>query len=134
MEKLWAGHKQATAIVLGEKQFIDKSEYPLRIGTSGNIPDVRFKGYKLIDQYPEFHYTINGVDVYELIQETKDGTVLTRNFRIPNATQNVWFYASSNQTVHASTAGKWSNGMLKLSPEEAKSFKIIMTKKDVINR
>lgn len=130
MDKLWAGHKQATAIVLGEKQFIDQSEYPLRIGKSGNIPDVELKGYKLFNRYPEFHYTINGIDVYELIKDKKDGSGLIRSFRIPDARQNVWFDASSNQgTIHSSTAGSWSKGMLKLTPQEAKSFQIIMIKK-----
>lgn len=128
MEKLWAGHKQATAIVLGNKIWVEES-YPLRVGAKGNIPDVKFKGYKLIDGYPEFHYTINGVEVYEFIKEAKDGKELIRSFRIPDATQTVWFNASANHTIHASTTGKWSNGILELSPDEAKSFKIIMTKK-----
>lgn len=128
MDKLWAGHKQATAIVLGKKIW-DESDYPLRVGTQGNIPDVKFKGYKLVDRYPEFHYTINGVDVYELIKESKDGSELTRSFRIPNTSQKVWFYASADQTIHSSNKGNWSKGFLELSPEEARSFKIIMTKK-----
>src|SRR5690606_11008715 len=107
MDKLWAGHKQATAKVLGKVLFADKTEYPLRIGEPGNIPDVKFRGYQLIDGYPEFHYSINGVNVHELIKEKPDGSGLVRTFRIPDASQNVWFFRGDAQSTCESSAGKW---------------------------
>lgn len=129
IDKLWAGHKQATAKVLGDILFADETEYPLRIGESGNIPDVKFRGYQLIDGYPEFHYSINGVNVHELIKEKPDGSGLVRIFRIPDATQNVWFFRGNTlKSTYESSVGKWVDNVLKLTPNEAKNFTITLTK------
>lgn len=131
MKELWAGHRQAVAKNLGTVFFRDKTEYPLRTGSVGNIPEVQFKGYRLIARYPEFHYLMNGTDVYELIKQKPDGTGLERTFRIPEANQSVWFVSSLEDGVkYTSSAGKWSEGRLELTPAEAKHFTIIMTKKE----
>lgn len=131
MKELWAGHRQAVAKNLGTVFYRDKTEYPLRLGTVGNIPEVKFKGYRLIDRYPEFHYLMNGTSVYELIKQKPDGTGLVRIFRIPEAKQPVWFVFSAEDGVnYSSSAGKWSAGRLELTPAEAKKFTITMTKKE----
>lgn len=130
MKELWAGHRQAVARNLGEVFYRDKTEYPFRIGSPGNIPVVQFKGYKLIDRYPEFHYLINGVDVYELIKEKSDGSGLLRTFRIPKANQTVWFVFSPEDGVkYEFSEGKLSNGRLELSPVAARQFTVKMTRK-----
>lgn len=130
MKELWAGHRQAVAKNLGEVFYRDKTEYPFRIGSPGNIPVVQFKGYKLINRYPEFHYLINGVDVYELIKENSDGSGLLRTFRIPKANQTVWFVFSPEDGVtYEFSAGKLANGRLELSPAAARQFTVKMTKK-----
>jgi azurin len=130
MKELWAGHRQAVAKNLGTVFYRDKTEYPLRIGSPGNIPEVQFKGYKLINRYPEFHYLINGIDVYELIRQKTDGTGLLRTFRIPKANQLVWFVFSPDDGVDYSfSGGKLTGERLKLSPLEARQVTVIMTKK-----
>lgn len=130
MKELWAGHRQAVARNLGEVFYRDKTEYPFRMGSPGNIPVVQFKGYKLIDRYPEFHYLINGVDVYELIKENSDGSGLLRTFRIPKANQTVWFVFSPEDGVaYDFSKGKLSNGRLELSPAAARQFTVRMTRK-----
>lgn len=130
MKELWAGHRQAVARNLGQIFYRDKTEYPLRTGSPGNIPEVQFKGYKLINRYPEFHYLINGIDVYELIKEKTDGSGLLRTFRIPKANQSVWFVFSPDDGIdYAFSGGKLSDGKLELSPAAARQFTISMTKK-----
>ncbi|WP_276361294.1 plastocyanin/azurin family copper-binding protein [Daejeonella sp. H1SJ63] len=129
MKELWAGHRQAVARNLGQIFYRDKTEYPLRTGSPGNIPEVQFKGYKLINRYPEFHYLINGIDVYELIKEKTDGSGLLRTFRIPKANQSVWFVFSPDDGIdYAFSGGKLSDGKLELSPAGARQFTISMTK------
>jgi len=131
MKELWAGHRQAIAKNLGTVFYRDKTEYPLRIGTVGNIPEVKFKGYRLIERYPEFHYLLNGTSVYELTKQKPDGTGLVRVFRITEAKQPVWFVFGPDDGIHYSaSAGKWSAGRLELTPAEAKNFTITMTKKE----
>lgn len=126
---IWKGHHDAYGVIMGTVFFRDKTDYPLQVDKPGNIPVVAFKGYQLIERYPEFHYTINGIAVYELIRPKEDGTGLTRSFRIPETDRTIWFIADPADGVsYESSAGKWINGKLSILPEEARRFTITMTK------
>ena len=88
-----------------------------------------FKGYRLIEDYPEFHYSIEGIEVFELIHPKKDGLGLLRTFSVLGANQTVWFVADpSDGAVYESSAGVWEDGRLRLSPAEATTFTITMTR------
>lgn len=126
---LWKGHKDANAKIIGSIFYRDKTTYPLRIGNLGRIPIVEFKGYRLINRYPEFHYTVDGADVFELILPKKDGNGLIRTFRVPNAKNTVWFYpnADNESAEFEFSAGKLDQGILKLTAQEAINFSVTMT-------
>lgn len=126
---IWKGHIDANAKILGSIFFRESSEYPIVIGKAEDIPTAEFKGYRFIDKYPEFHYQLNGIDVYELIKPKEDGKGVVRNFRIPKAGNTVWFTSKSlnGSQEFTSSAGKWVDGKLKLSAEEARQFSITMT-------
>ncbi|MGV3502766.1 MAG: plastocyanin/azurin family copper-binding protein [Adhaeribacter sp.] len=125
----WKGHADATARVLGTIFFRDNTAYPLRPGKAEAIPTVAYKGYRLVNRYPEFHYTLNGTDVYELIQPKADGNGLVRTFRIPGSRQTWWFdtFANDEAVKYQASAGKWEKGKLRLSAKEARSFTLTMT-------
>ncbi|OJY81685.1 MAG: hypothetical protein BGP14_02590 [Sphingobacteriales bacterium 44-15] len=126
---IWKGHHDAYGVILGTVFFYDKTDYPLQVDKPGNIPVVAFKGYQLLKRYPEFHYTINGIDVYELIKPKEDGMGLIRTFRIPKTDRTIWFVADPGDGVsYQSSGGKWINGKLKILPGEAGRFTITMTK------
>ncbi len=125
---IWKGHYDSYAEILGTIFYRDKTEYPLHVDKLGNIPTVKFKGYRLIDRYPEFHYTINGVDVFELLRSKEDGTGLIRAFRMPNNKRLICFVTSEDDGVHyEASEGTWANGVLTLLPAETREFKITMT-------
>lgn len=126
---LWKGHSDASAKILGDVFFRDNLDYPLRLGNNATVPRIKFKGYRLVDKYPEFHYTINGLDVYELIHSKEDGNGLVRQFRIPDASEPVWFYTNLQEdaTGYEFSTGKWEDGRLELTPGEAKQFTVTMT-------
>ena len=125
---LWKGKPNSVAKVLGTIFYRNKGIRNLRIGAGESIPT--FKGYRLKDRYPEFHYTIDGVDVYELIKAEEGGNGLLRTFRIPSARENVMFYFDTADGVsYRSSAGKMKNNTIMLSPEEAKEFSIVITKR-----
>ena len=129
MSDLWKGHFNASAQVLGDIFFRDQTEYPIRLGENATVPTViKYKGYRLVNHYPEFHYTLDGMEVYELIRENADGNGLIRSFRIPQAEQTVWLFTNRGQDAieYGSSAGKWKDGKLELSPTEAKEFTITM--------
>jgi len=128
MSDLWKGHFDASARVEGDIFFRDNTDYPLRLGEEAAVPEVEYLGYRLVDRYPEFHYTVNGLEVHELIRESGDGNGLVREFRIPDAGQTVWFVTNRQDDAisYSSSAGTWEGGRLKLSPGEAKDFTVTM--------
>ena len=127
---VWKGqHKNAVAKILGTVFFREMTSHPLRIGSPEEIPLAAYKGYQLINRYPEFHYTLNGIDVYELIQSKEDGTGLIRTFRIPGANKTVWLYVHPEEGMeYESRVGKWEKNRLMLSSGQAQEFTIVMTK------
>lgn len=127
--ELWKGHRNANAKIIGSIFYRENMTYPLRIGNLEKTPIVEFKGYRLINRYPEFHYTIDGIDVFELILPKKDGNGLIRTFKISNANKAVWFHpnAENESAEYEFSAGKLEQGVLKLTAQEAMEFTVIMT-------
>src|SRR5258706_10059310 len=128
---IWKGqHKNAVAKIIGTIFFREMTTHPLRMGRPEEIPVAAYKGYRLINRYPEFHYSLNGIDVYELIQSKEDGQGLVRTFRIPGADKTVWLYVHPEDGVkYESRLGKWEKNRLMLSAGEARELTIVMTKK-----
>lgn len=119
------------AKIVGTIFYRDKTTYPLKFYIERN-PVVDFKGYRLIERYPEFHYTIDGVDVYELIKPKEDGNGLIRSFKVPAATQPLYFvFDNSDGVDYSSTKGKMDSNQITLTANDAREFVIVMTKKDV---
>ena len=128
---LWKGKPNSVAKVLGTIFFRNKTSRPLRIGSRNEDPLISYRGYRLIDRYPEFHYTIDGVDVFEIIHPKEDGNGLVRTFRIPESAQKIFFFTHPKDGVQYETSsGHWEKDVLILSPEEGRKFTIIMTKKE----
>jgi azurin len=129
MSPLWKGHFDASAKILGDIFYRDNTDYPIRLGENATIPAVEYKGYRLVDRYPEFHYTLNGLDVYELIRPKADSFGLIRVFRIPKADRVVWFFFNRQDDAieYEFSAGHFKDKKLKFSPIEAKEFTITMT-------
>ena len=126
---LWKGKPNSVAKVGGKIFYRNNTLRNIRIGNR-EASELKFKGYQLIDRYPEFHYTIDGLDVYELIKPDDNGAALIRTFRIPSASENVWFYINQGDGVsYESSAGKVNNKSVVLTAEQARDFSIVMTKK-----
>ncbi len=130
--EIWKGHFQAYAKIAGTIFYRSKARFPLHPDRPGNIPTVQFKGYSLIDRYPEFHYTINGIDVYELLKENEDGSGLSRTFRIPKSDRIIWFVGTADDGVgYTSSAGEPVDGTLEFPAGENIRFTITMTRKEL---
>jgi len=78
-----------TADILGDV-FYRVEDFPFRVGDLRHIPQRRFRGYRLIDGFPEFHYELDGVDVYERIAPTETRSGIVRTFRIADVNQSMW--------------------------------------------
>ncbi len=105
-------------------------DFPITIGGKQNgLP--KYKGYRLIKDYPEFWYQSNGCDIYEKLLVTEDKKGIERQFRIESKGQSVQFQLTPQSTAKISAnKGQLMNGLLKLSSEEAKSFSIIIKEVD----
>lgn len=77
-----------TATLVGKIIWHTK-EYPILIGVDKRVPQRRFKGYRLIAGIPEFHYLIDGIDVYERLSPAADGIV--REVTISKVDQPMFF-------------------------------------------
>ncbi len=129
--ELWKGKGDVSAKVVGTLFFRDKTQFPLTLSAKDDVPVIDFKGYKLINRYPEFHYTLNGLDVFELILPKPDGTGLVRKFRIPDVKSTVWFNTNPADGIsYDASGGKWEKNKLKLSPKQAMKFSITMSRKE----
>lgn len=118
----WKGHKNTESRILGAIFYNEPKNNALRFGEKDRFPStIEFQGYLLKERNPEFHYRLDGVDVYEYFQVSGDGQVLIRNFRLPDVSESVWLKVPGQITT---TAGQLSGGYLKLSPEEAVQFSI----------
>ncbi len=125
---LWKGHKDATSTIIGTIFYRDKVAYPLRI--NNKKPKVDYKGYRLIDRFPEFHYTVDGLDVYELIKPLASGKGFLRSFKIPKINNSLSFlFDESDGISYQSDVGDLMNGEIIFPSHKAKSFSIIMTEK-----
>ena len=85
-----------TAKIVGEI-FFREGPGPIRIGQRERIPQRRFRGYKLVEGYPEFHYLVDGVDVYERIVPEESG--IRRMFRVGEVSAPMWFVPARAEGV-----------------------------------
>lgn len=122
----WSIKGDATAKVLGTIFYRDNEEHPLWIGIGS--PEIQYLGYRIKEGgYPEFHYTVNDVEVYELIVPSTDGKRLARQFTLPHVEADVVFtYTSQSSAIVTSDQGKWQGKSLLLNLDEAQKFTIFI--------
>ena len=85
-----------TAEIVG-KIFFREGLYPIRVGDRDRVPQTRFRGYRLVDSIPEFHYQVDGISVYERIEPADSG--LVRRFRIVDVRQPMWFVPAESEGI-----------------------------------
>ncbi len=86
----WLTKQGEPARIFGEIFYREKMWQPLRLGAPNREPNFHFRGYTLRDGLPEFHYQIDGREVYETLSAGSDGTTLRRRFRVGPGTGPLW--------------------------------------------
>jgi len=121
----WDGKGQRLTKVVGDIYFRDTSGFPWRIGNAATPP--QFKGYRLINRYPEFRYIINGVEVRELIKPLPTGRGLVRTFTLSPTKQTVTFVSAAQPGIRVkSSVGHLQNGEIRL-PAGTRQFSITVS-------
>ncbi len=125
----WTIKGEMHAKILGTVFYQDETTLPFQIGQSDEIPRVKFKGYRLVDGYPDFHYQVNEMEVFEMILPQEDGLGLIRRFRITGAEQSIRFvHKPSDGVTCQSDKGYWQDDTLTLNAQEAAGFWIMVSK------
>jgi len=114
LRKVEEGTKRSSvATILGEV-FYRSDNFPLRVGTFDGVPGCDYRGYRIVDGYPEFHYRLDGVDIHERIEGAPDGNSFARRFRLPDVRRPMWFVVEEPAGVDVTSTlgtirdGRWN--------------------------
>ena len=107
----------------------EADDFPIAIG-DGKQPRPRYRGYRLIDGYPEFWVSLGDADIYERI--VADGAGIIRNFRFENHKAPVTLDLNPSDACELrSSAGKIAeDGVLTLTANEATHFSVTIIEKN----
>jgi hypothetical protein len=86
----WLTKQGQPARIVGEIFYREKVWQPLRLEAPAHESEFRFRGYVLKAGGPEFHYQIDGRDIFETISANADGTGITRRFRVGAGAGPLW--------------------------------------------
>jgi len=92
-----------TAGLIGEV-FYRSESFPIRVGRLEEIPQRRFRGYRLVAGYPEFHYEVDGVEVHEKIVAADGGAGIVREFQFGVVDQALWLLPGEGEAVEISSS------------------------------
>jgi azurin len=122
----WRGNGNAFATIKGEIFFRSRMGVPLRFGDRTEAGEVEFKGYRLDENdIPEFRYSLDGAEVRERIAPRQGGG-LVRTFRI-ETTEPVRLITEPETGVsYDASVGRWQDGVLTLTPAQAREFTVTM--------
>jgi hypothetical protein len=87
--------------------------------------EIRYKGYRLEEGFPEFHYEVNGVAVAELIRPAPDGSGILRQFRVAAGNRALIYQPDSGSALtRGSGPAEWSGEALQLPGKAAVVFTV----------
>lgn len=115
--KVWTGRGGGQAAALGKRFFTAPDGHPLRIGNPEAEPTVRFRGYRLVNKFPEFDFEVNGVPVRQRVRKATAEDSLDWEFELGQTSETVWYMTRNGiSTTFASGIGQLENGRLRLTP------------------
>ncbi len=128
LTKNWAGKGKEVAELVGTVFYRDRTDFPFRLGRREHVPRAEFRGYTMHKRYPTFRYTLDGAEVTERIVPTLEQPGVKRIMTFDNLKEPLWLVKAAypNTNVYCNK-GRWEGDYLKLSPQEAEEFTIIIT-------
>ena len=106
------------------------TRFPFRLADSGRLPESRFKGYRLRDGVPEFHYSVGGAEVFEIIRPKATGDGLRWEFRIERVRDPLRFDVGVEGPVRISASrGAVENGNVRIRIDADSQFEILVGSK-----
>jgi azurin len=123
----WAGKGETMGKVVGRIYYRAPNYFPIRIGDVNREPQVRWRGYDIVKGTPQLRYTLDGVEVRESASATQDGIEFSYDIA---ANAPVFFKTEPDVGAKfTSSAGAWTNGVLTLTPAQAKHFTLTLAER-----
>lgn len=108
-------------------RFFRSPRFPFRLADSGRLPETRFKGYRLRDGVPEFHYSVGGAEVFERIRPGAADDGLRWEFRIEGVQVPLRFDAGVEGPVRISASrGAVEQGNVRIHIDADARFEILV--------
>ena len=112
--------------------FYDTTEavdFPIKIEGVDGFP--KYKGYRLIQGYPEFIYKVGDYEVRELIRTSKNNLGIIRKFSVSPKIPITFKLTPDGSSSYSSSAGNISSdGTLKLTAKQAMEFDLTIIEKN----
>lgn len=121
----WKGNGSGRVKLVGDKVWSAGSEIPLRL-SKNKAPVVAFNGYALMQGYPEFRYTIDGVAVKELVKEHEGGKGLISSFVVDSDKPLYYVVDPAQNALFSSSVGAFADGTLSVPAKQGRSFSITL--------
>lgn len=125
---VWTGDQNLKA---GSRTALKLASPPIHHETStdlwsfGEGVKPEFRGYRLIEEYPEFDYAIGAIRIREKISDGSVAGTLLRQFKISGVTEMITLDLSSEGGARISSdVGNLTAGKLILTAAQAKSFTV----------
>ncbi|MEX2673819.1 MAG: LamG-like jellyroll fold domain-containing protein [Phycisphaeraceae bacterium] len=129
-EAHWRGKGADFSQVVGDIYYRGPATPPLRLGEPDRLAEMQFRGYRMIEGLPQFHYTLDGYSVKQSITALPEGVGLAMHFEIEDSQQPIHYVTQPYAgVVFTSSAGTWKQNVLTLTPDEATSFTIILAER-----
>jgi mono/diheme cytochrome c family protein len=106
----------------------EADDFPIRIkGVSGQPT---YKGYRLIEGYPEFRYTLGHHEIRELINASSDNKGIVRSFSIQPVVRATLHLTPTELATFSSSTGEIAkDGSLDLSAKDSAAFSVTILEK-----
>ncbi|MBL9213319.1 MAG: hypothetical protein JNL92_22845 [Opitutaceae bacterium] len=121
----WKAKINQPAEMKGAIVYREHVRFPLRLKPGAGEPAYVFKGYVLLPDAVEFHYTLDGIPVREEIRAAPGGRGLVRHFRADTPVEG-WSYAVEPQPTAriASPGGAWNEARTALTAPGSRAFSL----------
>ncbi len=121
----WKGNGSGKVKLVGSTLWTAGVGAPLRL-SQGKEPAVSFKGYALVQGFPELRYEIDGVAVKELVRDHDNGKGLTLSFQV-DSDKPVFYSIDPAQTaLFTSSVGAFKDGVLSVPAKLGRSFSVTL--------
>lgn len=93
--------------------------------TGSAHPEIRFRGFRLKNDVPEFEYDVDGIRVREAVRPSADGTGLVREFHITTPDRRMTYRGAELGKVQIESGpARWVGDQLELSGNSTVVFSV----------